>query len=71
MLLVACGVQFQFYLPGEESKKMMVALWRAGVPAEYYLAAEKDHGGVNRDLTSGDDMSRAVVDFLTRRVTGG
>ena len=40
-LLVACGVQFQFYVPGEESKKMMTALWRAGVPAEYFLAEER------------------------------
>jgi acetyl esterase/lipase len=68
MLLVACGVQFQFYAPGEESKKMLVALWRAGVEGEYFLAERKDHGGVNDDLTSGDAMSRVVTEFLDRRV---
>jgi acetyl esterase/lipase len=68
MLLVACGVQFQFYPPGEESKKMLTALWRAAIPAEYFFAAEKNHGGVNDDLTSGDAMSRAVTAFLDRTV---
>ena len=67
MLLVACGVQFQFYAPGEESTKMLTALWRARVPAEYFLAEDKDHGGVNDDLTSGDTMSRVVTSFLERR----
>jgi acetyl esterase/lipase len=70
MLLVACGVQFQFYVPGEESKKMLVSLWRAGIPGEYYLAQEKDHGGVNDDVTSDDAMSRVVMSFLARRVGG-
>ena len=66
MLLIACGVQFQFYVPGEESQKMLTALWRAGVAAEYFLAERKDHGGVNDDLTSGDAMSRVVTSFLER-----
>ena len=70
-LLVACGVQFQFYVPGEESKKMLQALWRAGVPAEYFLAEEKDHGGVNDDLTSDDAMSRTVMAFLERGIGAG
>jgi acetyl esterase/lipase len=67
VLLVACGVQFQFYVPGEESTRMLIALWRAGVPAEYFLAESKDHGGVNDDLTSGDAMSRVVTNFMERR----
>jgi acetyl esterase/lipase len=66
MLLVACGVQFQFYAPGEESLKMVAALWRAGIPADYFMAAEKDHGGVNEDVTSDDPMSRVVTAFLLR-----
>jgi hypothetical protein len=65
-LLIACGMQFQFYAPGEESKKMLQALWRDGVEAEYFLAEEKDHGGVNDDLTSDDAMSRIVMSFLSR-----
>jgi hypothetical protein len=47
---------------------MLDALWRAGVEAEYFLAEDKDHGGVNDDLTSGDAMSQLVLGFLTRRV---
>ena len=67
MLLIACGVQFQFYVPGEESTKMLTALWRARNSAEYFFAEEKDHGGVNDDVTSGDAMSRVVTAFLVRR----
>lgn len=70
-LLVACGLPFQFYVPGQESKTMLRALWRAGVAAEYFLAEDKDHGGVNEDLTSDDVLSRTVMSFLERWIDSG
>jgi arylformamidase len=63
-LLVAAGIQFQHYPPGKAAREFAAALRAAGAEARVFMATDKNHGGVNRDVTSGDEMSRAIMGFF-------
>ena len=67
MLLVSGGIQFQHWPVGEAAEEFAAALREAGGEAEVFMAEGKDHGDVNRDVTSGDEMSRAILEFLVKR----
>jgi acetyl esterase/lipase len=56
------------YKPGVAAKPLLEALEQAGVEATYYVAKGKDAIQVGRDVASGDDMSRTVLEFLRRHV---
>jgi len=67
-LLVAAGIQFQQYPPGMASDELAGALRTAGVEVESFMAKSKNHDDVDHDVTSDDEMSRAVVAFLDRHL---
>ena len=68
-LLVVSELPRAHYKPGVAAKPLMAALEKAGVETAYYVAKGKDAIQVGKDVASGDEMSRTILEFLRRHLT--
>lgn len=59
-------------LTSSQSQRLTSALRNAGVSAKAYAAAGTDHSRINSELgLPGDELTKAVFEFLSRAVNGG